>query len=245
MRVHVVTPVTTTGLSQAADFAPFARPDTEVTHTVLDTGPASIESYFDEALAQPGTIAKILQAESDGADVALIDCMGDPALQASREASSMLVLGPAQTSMYVAALLAHNFSVVTTLTSAVRMFWDLAGQYGIAQKMRSVRAVHIPVLELHDEKRLDAALLDQSLGAIEEDGAHAIVFGCTGMRGHAERLRDGLSAQGHDGIPLIDPMIVTLKVAEALVDVGLTPSTRTYPAPAAKEIVGYEGFGTR
>lgn len=245
MRIHVVTPVTTSGLSGAADFAPFARPGTEVTHTNLDYGPVSIESYFDEALAQPDTIAKVLAAESSGAHAALIDCMGDPGLQAAREVTSMLVLGPAQTSMHIAALLAHNFSVVTTMTSAVRMFWDLARQYGIGEKLISVRPVEIPVLELHDAKRLDAALLTQSIAAIEDDGAHAIVFGCTAMRGHAERLRESLTARGHEGIPLIDPTIATLKIAEALVDLGLTPSARTYPTPPTKKIVGYEGFDAR
>src|SRR5690606_27727892 len=106
VRVRVVTPITTPGLSTAADFVPYARADTEMTQTDLDRGPASIESYFDEALALPDTIAKVLEAANDGVDATLIDCMGDPGLQASREVTSMLVLGPAQTSMHVAALLA-------------------------------------------------------------------------------------------------------------------------------------------
>ena len=59
-------------------------------------------------------------------DAVVIDCMGDPALGAAREATSIPVLGPAQTSMHLAALLAHSFSIVTVLDSVVPLLEDLA-----------------------------------------------------------------------------------------------------------------------
>jgi allantoin racemase len=240
VKIDVVVPVTTPGLSVVEDFQAYARPDTDVTLNILDCGPSSVESYYDEVLAMPDVVRRVVEAERRGSDAVVIDCAGDPGLSAAREVASVLVLGPAQTSMHVAAMLAHNFSVVTTLQAVVPMMEDLAKQYGLADKLRSVRAVDIPVLELEDESRLRAALLDEALKAVEEDGAHAIVLGCTGMRGCSDQLHAQLAERGHPGIPVIDPALTAFKIAEALVDLNLAPSQRTYPAPADKKVVGYD-----
>lgn len=240
MHIRVVTPVTTRGFTAASDFEPFARPDTVVSHAEIDVGPASIESAFDEALALPDTIAKIVQAEQQGIDAVVIDCFGDPAVDAGREVTSIPVLGVAQTAMHLAAMLGHRFSIVTVLDAVVPLIEDLAAKYGLAGKLCSVRSVDIPVLELGDHGRLVQALADESVKAVVEDGAHAIVFGCTGMRGCAAGLQATLADRGYPGIPVIDPVIATFKIAEALVDLRLAPSRRTYPTPREKPLPGYE-----
>jgi allantoin racemase len=240
MRVHVVTPITTHGFTKQEDFESISRADNEATHSELDTGPASIESEFDEALALPDTIAKILEAERSGADAIVIDCMGDPGMNAGREVTDIPVLGPCHTSMHVAALLAHRFSIVTVLDSVVPMLEDLASKYGLDSKLASIRVVNIPVLELDDHGRMMDGLFEQSVKAIDEDGAHAIVFGCTGMRGCAEALQARLEEAGYGGIPVIDPVVTAFKIAEALVDLGLSPSKKTYPRPRAKETPGFD-----
>jgi allantoin racemase len=240
MQIRVVTPITTTGFTEASDFEPLARTDTGVSQTNLDVGPASIESAFDEVLAMPDTVAKVVQAQREGVDAVVIDCMGDPGLHAAREATSIPVLGPAQTSMHLAAMLAQNFSVITVLDAVVPLLENLAREYGLAQKLCSIRTVDIPVLELEDRERMMGALVDEAIAAVAEDGAHAIVFGCTGMRGCAAELRSRLDGLGYPGIPVIDPVIAAFKIAEAIVDLGLAPSTRTYPTPRSKEIVGYD-----
>lgn len=240
MHIRVVTPITTAGFTTAQDFEVYARPDTQVSQTNLDIGPASIESAFDEAVALPDTIAKIMAAEADGCDAVVIDCMGDPGMDAGREATGIPVLGPCQASVHVAAMLGMTFSVVTVLDSVVPLFHDMAHKYGVAQKLASVRVVDIPVLELDDHERMVCSLVDESVKAIEEDGAHVIVFGCTGMRGCADRIQRTLVERGYDGIPVIDPSVMAFKLAEALVDLGLKPSKRTYPTPRRKPLPGYE-----
>jgi allantoin racemase len=90
-----------------------------------------------------------------------------------------------------------------------------------------------------DTQRLVEALVENSALAVREDGAHVIVFGCTGMAGLANEVQSGLEALGISDVPIIDPAIVAVKVAEALVDMGLSHSKKTYPTPPEKEIVGY------
>ena len=239
--VRIVTPITTEGFTEPAIFESVAFEETTVSQVSIEKGPASIEGEFEAALAVPDTLAKILDAERDGVDAVVIDCMGDPGLAPGREAVDMLVLGPCQTSMHVAALLAHNFSVITVLDSLVVFFEDLATRYGLLEKLASVRSVGIPVLELEEDmNRLNRALLGESIKAIEEDGAHALIFGCTGMKGCATELTRGLEQRGYGNVPVIDPVLAAFKVAEALVGLGLTQSKRTYPLPRPKEITGYD-----
>jgi allantoin racemase len=241
MRIGVVVPSITKefealGLEQ---YSPAARPGTEITVTLLDKGPASIESRYDETVAVPDIVRKVVQAEQDGVDAVVIDCMADPGLEAAREMVSIPVIGPAETAMHEASMLAHRFSVVIVLDRAVPMFHQHAYRMGLEKRLASVRAVNIPVLELGDTDRLLDALVEQSLMAVREDRAHLIVFGCTGMIGLGPEVLKGLAGHGIRDVPVIDPAILAVKVAEALVDIGLSHSKRTYPHPPPKEIVGF------
>jgi allantoin racemase len=230
MRIHVVTPCVSESLGGVEELAAIASPGVEVTHSRIESGPASIETRVDEALALPGTLAAV-RAAGD-ADAIVIDCMGDPGLEPAREVVPGLVLGPAQASMHVAAMLAQSFSVLAVLDATVPMIEELALRYGLASKLRSVRSIGIPVLELEDDRgRMIDALSAAALAAVEHDGAHAIVLGCTGMVGAADAVAARLDAAGLPGIPVLDPLVTAFKLAEALADLGLRPSRRTYPGP--------------
>ena len=241
MRIRVVIPSITKeykalGLEQ---YSPSARPGTEISVTLLDQGPASIESRYDETVATPDIVRKVVEAEKDGVDAVIIDCMADPGLDAAREMVSIPVVGPAETAMHFAAMLSHRFSVVTVLDRLAPLFDRHAAKMGLVERLASVRAVNITVLELGDTERVVKALIEQSAKAVRVDGAHLIVFGCTGMVGLAGDVKKGLEDQGILDVPVIDPAILAVKIAEALVDTGLSHSKRTYPHPPEKEIVGY------
>ncbi len=241
MKIRVVVPSITEefealGLEQ---YSPAARSDTEISVALLDKGPASIESRYDVGVAVPAVVRRVVEAEKDGVDAVIIDCMLDAGLEASREMVSIPVIGPGETAMHVAAMLGHRFSVITMLDSAAPMFDRHAARTGVAERLASVRAVNIPVLELGDTERVIKALTEQSAMAVRDDGAHLIVFGCTGMIGLAGDVKKGLEDLGIVDVPVLDPAILAVKVAEALVDMGLSHSKRTYPLPPEKEIVGY------
>jgi allantoin racemase len=244
-RIRVVVPVITEGFPDARDFSSVAGLGTEITLTQIGRGPASIESEFDAALAAPDVILKIVEAEREGVDAAVIDCMDDPGLLAAREMVSIPVVGPCQTTMHLASLLGHRFSVVTVMECSTSGFENRAKLYGVSDKLASVRWVDIPVLDLSSsENRLLHDLVEESVKAVESDGAHVVVFGCTGLLGYADAVRQALERRGHVGIPVIDPLPATIRFAEMLVDAGLRHSKRTYPFPPAKATAGY-GFADR
>lgn len=241
--VHVIVPITTADFRDASVFETVIGADIRVTQSQIDQGPASIECDLDEALAAPGVAARAIEAEQAGADAIVIDCMGDPGMDAAREVVGIPVLGPCLTSMHTAALLAHRFSVVTVMDRLIHAFERRASVYGLTT-MASARSVEIPVLDLesHQEESLQR-LTRESITAIEQDGAHAIVFGCTGMLGWAADLQAALEHAGYPGVPVIDPVPATIRVAAALVRSGLTHSGRTYPPPPAKPRPGWDSEG--
>lgn len=208
-----------------------ARSDVEISVVSIEKGPASIESAYEEEMAAPGILEKVREAEKEGFDAVIIDCMGDPALEAAKEIVDIPVVGPAQSSMAIASTLGDKFSVVTVLDRLAPLIWREVKDYGYEDQVASVRSVKVPVLEL-EEKRAEvkAALLRESKKAIEEDGADTIILGCTGLIGMARELQEALK------VPVVDPGVAPLKLAEILVDLKLSQSKVVYPKPPPKEI---------
>ena len=103
--IRVVTPITTRGFRQVSDFDALQGPQIRVDMVEIETGPASIECELDEALAVPDTVARIVEAEREGVDAVVIDCMGDPGLKPARECVSIPVLGPCETAMHIPLML--------------------------------------------------------------------------------------------------------------------------------------------
>lgn len=239
--IRVVTPHITprpNKLNELAGLDMFAN--VTFSHVGLGLGPASIESAYDEALCAPYVVGRCVEAEEQGVDAVIIDCMGDPGLAAAREAVSIPVLGPGETSMHMAAMLGHRFAVVTILDRVRPMFENHARIYGIADKLVSVRSIDMPVLDIeHDPEKLVRVLVAQSAAAIVEDNADVIILGCTGFLGVSEKIAAGLKALRLPA-PVINPLRSTAMMAFAMTSVGLTTSPLCYPAPAIKTATGYD-----
>jgi len=237
--IRLLTPIITKGFRNLDEVHPLERDDLTISHSLLEVGPSSIESEFDEALAAPDTIRVAIEAEDAGANAVIIDCMGDPGINACREAVSIPVLGAGQTAMHLANMLGHRFSFVTVLDRIKPMIDKIIGSYGLSQKYASFQSIDVPVLELaHDISALNAALSEKSIVSIEEDGADVIILGCTGFFGCADAIRATLLKAGYD-VPVIDPIPVAVHMAEALIKSGLSHSKVSSPAPSTKVISGF------
>lgn len=233
MRLRVVTPIITRGLRELHDLKALECPGLDIEHTLIDEGPASIEGASDEALATPAVIAAAVQAERDGCDALLIDCFGDPGLNGAREQVRIPVLGPGETSLHAAAMLGDR--VRPLLMSLVR-------QYGLVDRLAAMRMVNMPVLDLSTGMAaLQQAMAVAAMAAVREDGADVIVLGCTGFHGCAKCVAQALAEAGLE-VPVIDPIPITVQTARSLVASGLRHSKRTWPTPARKPVLGFEGL---
>jgi len=237
--IYVINPLTDKGFEQMTmrEIEPLVTADVQLRVVSIDKGPASIECRYDEVIAAPYLVKKVEEI-ADKADAIVVNCFGDVGVEAAREVTRVPVIGPGSTSMALAQLLGHNFSVVTVLSRLAPLIEKIALELGTT-KLKSVRAVNMPVLELEDRKKTVKGLTQESIKAIEEDGAQVIILGCTGMAGSADQLKNELTVRGYD-LPVLDPLIVTLRLARVLIEEGLTPSRLTYPPPPEKERTGID-----
>ena len=237
--IRVVSPITTKGFRKLEDLTSIGGNEFNVSHSQIDIGPASIECEYDEAMCQPDTILKIIDAEKEGCDAVVIDCMGDPGLQGSRECVSIPVIGPCETAMHYASMLGHKFTVLTVLERTRPLIENLAKLYGVSSKLASIEAVDIPVLELESDLNytLDK-MTSKALQAIKSNHADVIIFGCTGMLGCADALKIKLKDKGYD-VPVIDPIPLAVNTAYVCAKLKLSQSKQCYPYPPEKGMVGY------
>lgn len=206
----------------------YAGPETTTGIDDVPEGPASIESAYEEYLSIPAAVRRAVELEAEGWDAVILGCFGDPGLDAFREVVSVPVIGPGEASVLLAASLGHRFSIVTIAESVVPATERQIRNVGLAGKLASVRAVNIPVLELHhDRDRTIAAVVEEGRRALLEDRADTIVLGCMsmGFLGIAESVAPQL------GVPVVNPARAALRFAEAIVGSGLRHSRRAYLTP--------------
>lgn len=241
MLVHVINPNTTAGMTATIGDAAqrIASPGTRIIATQPEHGPVSIESHFDEAISAVGVAEEVLAGERQGADAYVIACFGDPGLLAARELTRAPVIGIAEAAFHMASLISTRFSIVTTLGRTGIIAEHLLEQYGFRHHCRRVRAAEIPVLDL--EENGDAALsriIEECRRARDEDGIGAIVLGCGGMADLRDEIREAV------GLPIVEGVTAAVKLAEALVGLGLGTSKHgdlDFPRP--KSFIGrFEGF---
>lgn len=237
--VRIIVPITSQGFRDRVLAEEFTQTSCELSVSFLKSGPVSVESAVDETLAGPGLLAAAVDAEADGCDAIVIDCMLDPALDALREAVAIPVVGSGEANMKRASEGGRRFSIVTVLDRQERLFRGKARQYGLEPNLVSVRSIAVPVLDLNGDKALTLTrTVLQSRAAIADDGAQAIVFGCTGMLGLGGPVRDRLKAEGYE-VPIFDPLPYALEVAAGCARDGIAHSKIDYPYPARK---GFDGL---
>ncbi|WP_069384539.1 aspartate/glutamate racemase family protein [Halomonas caseinilytica] len=236
MRLNVINPNTTRSMTDtiAAAARRIAAADTHIMATQPAHGPVSIESHFDEAISAVGVLEEVAAGDREGADAHVIACFGDPGLLAAREVTRAPVIGIAEAAFHMASLISTRFSVVTTLGRTGIIAEHLLDQYGFRHHCRRVRAAEIPVLDL--ERDSDAALariIEECRRARDEDGVGAIVLGCGGMADLTDEIANAV------GLPVVEGVTAAVKLAEALIGLGLGTSKHgdlAFPRP--KTFVG-------
>ena len=241
MEIRVIIPIVTAKVSQFNKiYSSIVSNEVHINAVALENGPISIESEYDEAFAVPEILTKIIEAERDGCDAVVVDCFADPGVRAGREIASIPVIGPNEASLHIAAILGFKFSIIAILDGVVSTIHNNCILNSLEDKLASIRSIGFHVLDMNkEENKLLQAVVDTSIKAIENDGAHCIILGCTAMSGLALTVQNLLLKKGVN-IPVIDPSIAALKMAQVLVEMNLNYSMQTYPYPPGKIIHGYD-----
>ena len=233
MKILIINPNTSAGITdRIRDVAEAARrSDCQVTVVHPAHGPVTIESSYDEAYAVAPMIELVRQGNEQGYDAIVLACFCDVGVEAAKEISSIPVLSMEETTLSIALLLGAKFGILTEKRPRVAMKELHIRRHGLVERLASVRATDLSVAELHaDPERAKAAGLALARRMVEEDGAEVIILGSSAMAGYEQDLEREL------GVPILDPLVVTLKTAEAFVDMGLRHSrVGLYAPPTPKE----------
>lgn len=236
MRIRLINPNTSAAITEKMAVAAraVAAPGTLIEAVTPASGPVSIESHFDEAVAALGVAEEVRRGEAEGAEGYVLACFGDPGLLAARELARGPVVGIAEAAFHVAALIATRFSIVTTLPRTAIIAEHLLAQYGYAQHCRRVRAADIPVLDLEDSgSAAYARIVEECLRARDADGIGAIVLGCGGMADLAQAISRDI------GLPVVEGVTAAVKLVEAVAGLGLgTSKFGDLAWPPAKRFTG-------
>jgi len=212
----------------------FAGKQFRIDVRAVTEGPAAIESYYDEYLSVPGSIRVAQEAERNGYSAVIMGCYGDPGIEALRESLDIPVVGPGEASLYTAAMLGHDISILSVLKNIIHPLKMLALKVGLQSRLVSVRVIDKPVLSVGvDVEGTKRALVRAGRAAIAEDGADTLVLGCMSeaFLGLANDLQRELK------VPVVDPIGTSVKMTELILVNGLTHSKKAYPAPPRKESV--------
>jgi allantoin racemase len=233
-RILVINPNTTASMTRKIGTAAAAAASAGTTVSAVnpESGPASIEGYFDEAFSVPGLIAEIAKAPET--DAYVVACFDDTGLDAARCMTAAPVIGIGEAAFHLASLIAGRFGVVTTLSRSVPAIEHNLVKYGLSTRCAKVRASEVPVLELEVPGSTARQRISEEIArALREDHAEAIVLGCAGMSDLAASLSD------EHGVPVLDGVACAVKLAEALVGLGLrTSKTGAYATPRPKAFTG-------
>lgn len=232
MRLLVINPNSTATMTEKIGKAArrAASAGTEVVAVNPPHGPVSIEGYYDEALSVPGLLHAI-QTTKDF-DAVIIACFDDTGLDAARCITDRPVIGIGEAAYHFASMIANKFSVVTTLARSVPALEHNLHRYGLSARCARVRSSEVAVLELEHSGSDACNRISAEIGrAVDDDRAEAIVLGCAGMADLADRLA------GEHGLPVLDGVSCAVRLAEAMVGLGLrTSRLGGYAPPPAQKL---------
>ena len=170
-----------------------------------------------------------LGSEDEGYDAVVMDTVSDSGLAALRSRLTIPVLGPGQVQQHMAAMLGRKFSILTMWKRWISLYEKTMTDYGTRHYCASIRSIDVRPDQEHllagKEEVVFAALEEQGRRAIEEDGADVLLIGSTTMHQAVDHLRRTL------GVPVINPGLLAIKLAELCVELGLSHSKVAYMSP--------------
>jgi allantoin racemase len=201
------------------------RQDTQLDMFAAPSGVPYIESSVELYLSEAAVARKCVEIAQLGYDAIAGTAFLDNGLDGARELVDIPVVGPAKTSLYLAATLANKFAVIMARGDLPKHVWAFAKVLGVADRIVAMPTLACSVTDfLRDEGRAVEMAVDMGKRVMDEQGAEAIVLGCGATTGLAPVLSKAL------GIPVLDPGRTAVKFAEMLVDLGLSHSKKAYPS---------------
>jgi len=174
-------------------------------------------------------------AYDEAYDAVVLAGFGEHGRDGLQELIEQPVVEICEASAHVAMMIGRAYSVVTTLQRSVPAIEDRLRLAGLLDRCASVRASGMSTLEVdRDPQAAVLAIVAEAAAAVKSDFAEVICLGCAGMAGLEEAITTALH------IPVIDGVGAAVRLAEALVGLGLkTSKLSTFAPPEPKKIIAW------
>ncbi|HIE24334.1 MAG TPA: hypothetical protein EYP68_08930 [Candidatus Korarchaeota archaeon] len=208
-----------------------AGPGTQIDIFGLETNPEKsyldiIESEYDASMDVPRTLECAIAAEKAGYQALIISCGGDPGVVPLREVVTVPIIPPGMAAKHICSMLGRKFSILTTGSGQPKRT-EIYERNGLL-KLVSIHPIGLSVLEVRREKeRTLVAMIREGKRAVKEFGAESVTYGCMSMG----FLMVDEELAGEIGVPAVNPVKVSVKMAEMFIDLGITHSKLAYPFP--------------
>lgn len=214
--------------STAAFLKKYSFPGTEVVVRKVSRGTESIESRLDEVYATLPMIDEVLKAEQEGFDACAVGCAGDAGVAVAKDIAKIPVIGPGEASIAISRLVGKKVVLVTTLSERIPSLEDRVTQL-VPRTQFVIYPANIPVLEIpKNPPRTIATLVEIIERSKEQDRVDNAILACLSMRGMAETVQEKVK------IPVIDPTLAALTMAQSIAKMKVSHSKRAYPFPPGK-----------
>lgn len=184
---------------------------------------------FHRSLVAPIVARAAVAAEAAGWDAVVTWGTLDLGVEETRHVVAIPVLGPGRTACMATRALVERFGVVCYDQPWVVMFSKLSRQWRVDESIVGIRSIGLPqqaITTSPDE--VFERFLDRARSLLEL-GAQAILplgLSMVPVAIEARALADEL------GVPVPDPLAITMRMAEALAVTGVTNSQLAYPRAA-------------
>lgn len=233
LKIMCLNPVTMeTTEEEIAYIGKYLDKDTQLIPDGVAQGPETIQSEYEEALAQPHIIELCMEAEKRGIDGVFVNCFGDPGVRAAREVTNIPIFGGFEPVMLTAMGIGDRIGILSVLDNVLPLITNEVLRAGMRDRVVSISSIGIPVAKLTDKAALEKALVQEAKRVIQEHRVEVLVLGCTAMIDVAENVAEKLRAAGCR-IPVLEAAQTAVKMLEMYAKMGLTHSRQTYmPVPA-------------
>jgi len=215
-------------------------PGFETEFVPVARGASLADSAYDVMLMDFSVTAAGIRAQEEGYDAVCIDTVSDAGLAALRSRLDIPVVGPGMSAFHMACMLGKRFSIITMWDEWFPLYEKTLTEYQLWPRVASLRSIKtrpdLQELLAGKEDVVFAKLEAQARLAIEEDGADVIVLGSTTMHQSHAYLSERLP------VPVINPGLVSYKLCELMLTLGLKPSRKAYPAPHNLNDDAYRAF---
>jgi allantoin racemase len=220
-----------------------ARPETQIVYeNIAAAYPLNYVTYiYYRHRCADAVVERVVLAREQGYDAVFISCCYDPGLIEAREIVDIPVTAAFEAGAHYVNSISQRYSVIATEPKTVHCYRELAQLYGTAAKLASVRHINLSARESYPESTPPGEVVSRTLEVarkcVEEDGAEAILMGCTLQSCPLTVAGAGTLM----GAPIIDPVLIGFKATEFMVELrqaGLPTISRygTWQQPPADEL---------